>query len=64
MANCTLGWCEITLFAELQFAAVRGSEIIFKEYAFIKDKFVYNQNLIVGNPFKVGILKSSYRVPL
>ena len=22
---CIVGWCEITLFAELQFAAVRGS---------------------------------------
>ena len=47
---CTIGWCEITLLAELQFAAVRGSKIIFKEYAFIKDKFVYNQNLKVGGP--------------
>ena len=24
-AYCILGWCQITLFAELQFAAVRGS---------------------------------------
>ena len=23
--QCTVGWCEITLFAELQFAAVRGT---------------------------------------
>ena len=26
-ALCTVGWCEITLFAELQFAAVRGTVV-------------------------------------